>query len=834
MSRGETGLGELPVGRNTAERARIFLGHMLDSLDEAVIVVRRGERVIVEANAGAARLAGVDRQELLGRTTEWLFGSREAWDRIGAEVDAALARASDSRSRRVLARGDGVAFAAELYVRTLEGEPEYAVIVVRDVSAAEAQGQALALSEARYRRLVDQATEAIVSTDRAGLVRSGNAAATALFGWSLEEVVGRSFLMFFEEGERDAVQASFGRLVKGEHAHVQRTCLRKDGSTFEAEISANGLVDGEVLAIVRDVTERLRAEESALAGRFVLARTLAALEEAVIGWERPDGAIVEANPAAAKLTGRPLEELLGAPIETVALLSVEGTPLRPLGASQEAVVEGLVRRADGVLVPVRGHARAIDGPRPLGVIALRDVSVEEAQREENERHAALLQHAAHHDALTGLPNRALLDDRLERAMARARRAGQKLALLYLDLDRFKNVNDTYGHHAGDELLIEVGKRLTAAVRATDTVARLGGDEFVVLLEEVAGAEAAAALARKIGEALAEPIELDHHDVRTGTSIGIALFPGDGEDAGALGRAADAALYQAKDRGRGNHQFFTEELNRQVQGAARLHLRLRQALARGQLALAWQPQVNLHTGTIEAFEALVRWTDDELGVVPALQIVRAAEESGLIAALGGWVIEQICRQAERWRTAGHPVRVIANISPMQLRFDDFPDVVSRALRSCSLPASLLELEIPEPPLVADLDHVVPALAKLRGLGVRLSLDDFGIGLSSLRELRRMPLDRLKLSHELFPDSLAEPGDEAVLRAAAAVARSLGLQVVAEGIETPEQLGFARSLGCDLVQGFLYAAPSSVERATELLMHGLGPLPHGAGRLPPPVA
>ncbi len=817
------GLGELPVGRNSAERARAFLGHMLDSLDEAVIVVRRHERIIVEANAGAARLAGVAREELLGRTTEWLYGSREAWDRIGAEVEAALAAATDSRSRRVLMRGDGSPFAAELYVRTLEGEAGFVVVVVRDVTAAEAQAQALAASEARYRRLVEQANEAIVSTDRAGLVRSGNAAAAALFGWSLGEVRGRSFLMFFEEGERDAVRNSFARLVLGESTHVQRTCLRKDGSTFEAEIAANGLIDGEVLAIVRDVTERQRAEEAALAGRHLLARTLAALEEAVIGWERPDGAIVEANPAAARLTGRPLEELLGAPIERLGLLSIEGAPLRPLASGAEAVVDGLLRRVDGVLVPVRGHARAIEGTRPLGVIALRDVSEEEARRQESEQHAAVLQHAAHHDALTGLPNRALLDDRLEGAMARVRRAGQKLALLYLDLDRFKNVNDTYGHHAGDELLVEVGKRLSAAVRATDTVARLGGDEFVVLLEDVAGAEAAAAIGRKIGDALAEPIVLDHHDVRTGTSIGIAMFPGDGEDAGALGRAADAALYLAKDRGRGNHQFFTEALNKRVQGAARLHLRLRQALARGELTLAWQPQVNLHTGTIEAFEALLRWTDAELGVVPALSIVRAAEESGLIAALGTWTIEQICRQADRWRASGHPIRVIANVSPVQLRFEDFPEVVGRALRSCSLPASLLELEIPEPPLVADLDHVVPVLAKLRGLGVRLALDDFGIGLSSLRELRRLPLDRLKLSHELFPDALAEPGDEAVLRAASAVARSLGLQVVAEGIETPEQLGFARSLGCDLVQGFLYAAPGSVERATELLVHGLGPIP-----------
>jgi len=790
-------------------------GALLDALDEAVLVLAREDGRVLAANLGAERLAGRPRAALLGTGLAWLVPTAEglAW------LDEGRRDPAPHRGRREVRRGDGTPFAAELQLRPLADQPDRVLLQLRDVSSWERQARELAASEARYRMLVEEANDAIVTADAEGRVLSGNSAACELFGFRVDEVKGRSFLMFFDPPQHAEVLASVHALARGERIHTLRRCVRRDGAIFEADIAATGLPDGSVLAIVRDVSERRRAEDELLAGRQLLARTLAALDEAVVAWERPEGRIVEVNPAVAKLTGRPLESILGAPISRLELLDPSGAPVPLLQGVDEVVVDGQVRRVDGRVVPVRGHARAVSGARPLGVIALRDVSEEEARRRSAELHAAELQHAAHHDTLTGLPNRALLEDRLDRAIAHARRSGQRVALLYLDLDRFKNVNDTYGHHAGDRLLVEVGRRLSACVRASDTVASLGGAELVVLLDELGSPEAAAAIARKIERALAEPIELSGHDVRTGTSIGIALFPGDGEGAAALERAADAALYLAKERGRGNHQFFTEELNKRVQNVARLHLRLRQALARGQIGLAWQPQINLHTGTIEAFEALLRWRDDELGDVPALTVVRAAEESGLIAALGAFVIEQICRQAERWRGMGKPIRVIANVSPVQLRFDDFPEVVGRALRACSLPPSLLELEIPEPPLVADLDHVIPTLARLRGLGVRLALDDFGIGLSSLRELRRLPLDRLKLSHELFPDVLAEPGDEAVLRAAAAVARSLGLQVVAEGIETPEQLGFARSLGCDLVQGFLYAAPGTLEEATALLQHGL---------------
>jgi len=411
---------------------------------------------------------------------------------------------------------------------------------------------------------------------------------------------------------------------------------------------------------------------------------------------------------------------------------------------------------------------------------------------------------AHHDALTGLPNRLLARDRIEQALARAQRDESGLALLFLDLDNFKAINDSLGHGAGDLLLCEVAVRLRSAVRASDTISRQGGDEFLVMVADLGDHDAAASIAVKLLQVLTQPFHVNGVELFVTTSLGIALYPQDGGDFSELLKNADTAMYRAKDAGRNAFRFYDGSMNTAVVETLQLISGLRAALSKGEFRLHYQPQYHLRTGRIVGAEALIRWRHPDLGMIPPTKFIPVAERSGLINEVGAWVLREACAQAKRWQQEGLDDLVVAvNLSPIQFRRDDIEGDIASALAAADLPASCIELELTESLLIADSAHLSPLLARLRERGLRFSIDDFGTGYSNLGYLKRFEVERLKIDQSFVHRMTQDPNDEAIVRAIIDMAASLRLETIAEGVEDAATLRRLLELGCEFGQGYLWS-------------------------------
>ncbi len=421
-----------------------------------------------------------------------------------------------------------------------------------------------------------------------------------------------------------------------------------------------------------------------------------------------------------------------------------------------------------------------------------------------------IHYLAHYDSLTRLPNRTLLYDRISRALIAAERNGAQVAILFIDLDRFKNINDSLGHPTGDKLLQAVADRLRDCVRDSDTVARLGGDEFVVVLPDT-DADGAAHVAQKILASVSGPYQIETYYLIITPSIGICLYPTDGQDIETLIKNADAALYHAKDHGRNNYQFFTQEMNIAAFERISLENGLRIALERGEFELYYQPQIELTSGRVSAVESLVRWNHPQWGTVPPSVFIHVAEDSGIVVPLGKWMLREACAQVIRWQRSGFPpVPVAVNISAVQLRHKDFSQFVQGVLEETALPPHLLQLEITESLLMQDEGRGIAGLHELAALGVQLALDDFGTGYSSLTYLRRFPISTLKIDRSFIHDCESADFDPAIVRAIITLAHSLRLKVIGEGVETERQLMLLKAEGCDEVQGFYFSAPQPAQQ------------------------
>jgi diguanylate cyclase (GGDEF)-like protein len=417
-----------------------------------------------------------------------------------------------------------------------------------------------------------------------------------------------------------------------------------------------------------------------------------------------------------------------------------------------------------------------------------------------------LQHMAHHDALTGLLNRLSLKGRLDQALAAARRDGVRVALLFIDLDRFKVINDTLGHHIGDKLLIEVAARLKDSVRDSDVVARLGGDEFVIMLSDMENSASAAVVAEKLVRNIGDPYRIDGYDLYTTPSIGVAIFPSDGENGDVLMKNADAAMYHAKAAGRNNFQFFDARMNDAALERLKIEHSLRQALAREEFCVHYQPIIEIASGRVSAFEALVRWEHPEMGMVPPGNFIGIAEETGLIQPIGEWVFWTACRQLAEFNTAGfRGLKMCINISAMQLRNGNLPILARGAIEAFGLEPETLVFEITESVAMQKPEETARILQQLSEMGVGLAIDDFGTGYSSLSYLRMFPIDHLKLDRSFVQEIGKGPGSSVICDATIGLAHNLGLKLVAEGVETQAQYDYLQQEGCDLIQGYLFSRP-----------------------------
>ena len=586
--------------------------------------------------------------------------------------------------------------------------------------------------------------------------------------------------------------------------------LRADGTRLTAEVTLSNIKLAGRQALYcawRDISDRKRAEKALR----LYAKVFENSGEAILITDA-DNRIVAINQSLTRDTGYSQDELLG---KNPRVLSSHHTPrdiyqsmwasLRESGYWQGELWD---LRKDGVTYPKWAAISAIRNEQGLltnYIASFTDISERKAAE-------ARIDHLAHHDALTGLFNRYNLESRLAQSLLAAKRENRQLAVMFIDMDRFKTINDTLGHHVGDQMLIEVAQRLLQSVRESDIVARLGGDEFVVTLTSMAGEMDAALVAAKILGTLGAPYLIEGKTLHSTPSIGIAIFPTNGDDANTLMRDADTAMYYAKEHGRNNFQFFTPTMTAAAEERLELERDLRAALSARQFVLHYQPQVTVPEGRVHGVEALVRWHHPERGLIPPLKFIPIAEETGVIEALGAWVLDEACRQLAAWRTEGlTPLRMAVNLSAHQLRSPDLVAQVQATIARHGIRPGELELEVTESAAMNDPERAIAQLKALRDLGVELAIDDFGTGYSSLAYLKLLPIHTLKLDRAFVRDIETDENDAAISAATLALAHNLGLKVVAEGVETEAQRRFLTEHHCDYLQGYLFGKP---EPASEL--------------------
>ena len=571
---------------------------------------------------------------------------------------------------------------------------------------------------------------------------------------------------------------------------------------------------------IRNIIEREIARQELFAEKERAQVTLNSIGDAVLSTDI-SGNVTYLNVVAEHMTGWSRKEAVGHPLNDVFQI-IEGTTHKPAPNPMELAIQQnrtvgltanciLIRR-DGYETAIEDSAAPIhdrDGHVAGAVIVFHDVSMARAMVLE-------MSHLAQHDILTDLPNRLMLNDRLAQAISLARRNHHQLAVLFLDLDGFKHINDSLGHAIGDKLLQSVAARLSACVRKSDTVSRQGGDEFVILLPEVTHAADAAISAAKIITELKKVYDIGEHHLRVTGSIGISTYPENGEDAETLIKNADTAMYNAKQQGHDNCQFYRPDMSLQAVERQSLEGQLRYAIERQELLLHYQPKVNLKTGAITSVEALIRWQHPERGLLLPGQFLTIAEDTGMILAIGQWVLREACRQTREWLDAGVPaVPVAVNISSLEFRSDHFPEGVRGALKNACLDPRYLELELTETVLMRHAESTAHALGQLKAIGVRLAVDDFGTGYSSLSYLTRFPIDALKLDQSFVREIIAGSDGAIVVSAVISMGKSLKHRVIAEGVETQEQLEFLQAHGCDEGQGYYFSRPVVAEQFAKLL-------------------
>lgn len=796
----------------------LLLGGVIDLVDEGIYMVDAEGRFVDANERGCARL-GYSHTELR-QMKLWdvstLDGDAAAWAENQQHIPPQGVTLDDRHRRK-----DGSTFPVRVRVYPSSGAGQRVFIgIATDCTQEQDLSAAIEESENFYRHVIDSTVDGFFRIDAERRFIEVNDRLCDLFGYAREEWLGKTPLDFVTDESRAELLAQMAQIESSEHRRYQLMGRHKAGATFPVLLNTTTHRNrqGEVVGsfgFITDLMPIVAAQRLVAESERELRDILDNLQDT---YYRADtnGCLTRVSPSVLQLLGYLPEELLGRPLtDCYADPATRELCLKALEENGGRLDgwESQLRHRDGRIVHVMTNAHYVcdaEG-RLLGIEGTtRDIS----ERKEAELRIDFL---ARHDALTELPNRLLFKDRFERAMTHGLRTSTRTALLFVDLDRFKAVNDSYGHPVGDILLRDVAHRLEASVRDTDTVCRQGGDEFLIALTDIRDEESVAHIAEKIMTSLALPFLADGHELLISSSIGIALSPDDGKDFETLLRKADVAMYHAKDAGRNTFRFFNERMNVDSHERLELRHRLHRGLDRGEFLLHYQPLIDLASGRIVGAEALVRWLCPDHGLIAPAHFIPVAEESGLIVPLGDWVLHEACRELKVWHElhGSEKLMMAVNLSAIQFRRGGLEDSLRAALRLTGIPATALELELTESILLHEADQALAVIQRLKGMGVRLAIDDFGTGYSSLAYLKRLAVDKLKIDQSFVRDMAHDKDDEAIVRAVIQMAKSLNLAVLAEGVENAEVADGLRHLECDMVQGYHFGRPVTAEEFRRLI-------------------
>jgi diguanylate cyclase (GGDEF)-like protein/PAS domain S-box-containing protein len=806
---------------------RIDLDLVREAFDRTSVglVVTTTDGVYLQVNHAFCEMLGYGREELEGRSYRDIThpddierdAEQIAQLRAGGETPTGVDKRFITKSGAVL----WVRRSAAL-VRDAAGQARFVVGAFVDLTEQREKDRALETHLHFTRALLDAIPNPVYFKDRDSRYQMYNRAWAELHGADVNWIGKTAFDMLDEPSAR-------------EHHERERTLLERPSSiTYEALLPGLAGADprqllynkvsfvdqkGDVaglIGIITDVT-RYKETERALEASEARFRVLTESTIDLISVCDTDGTLQYQSAALRHLLGYDPADTVGKNVfDLVHRDDIEHVKaaFRRIGETRQLTepVEFRLRHRDGGWRTFESlGTNCLSNPHIRGIVwNSRDVTDRKVIQQR-------IQHLAYHDNLTGLPNRSLLQDRLARSIARAERSGRKVAVLFIDLDNFKNINDTLGHDVGDELLRQVSRRLSECVRLEDTIARQGGDEFIVLLDNLDDGRNASIVAQKVLNALRQPLQLGGTEQHVSGSVGIAVYPEDGRDAQTLMKNADTAMFHGKSLGKNTYQYFTAQMNIAVKRRMTLETALRRAVLQKNFVLHYQPQINLQTGEIIAVEALVRWRTEDSGTVMPGDFIPLAEETGLINEIGEWVLREGCRQAKEWQDMGLPKarRMAINLSARQFGDKGFLDMVTRVLQETGLPPQCLELEITESQVMRQTDGMIQLLNKLHEMGVHLAIDDFGTGYSSLSYLKRLPIQKLKIDQSFIRDITVDPNDTAIVVAIINMAKSLELDVIAEGVETAGQLALLKSKECRMGQGFYFSAPVSAQELYPLL-------------------
>lgn len=861
-------------GREILHSTLLELQAIMNNASVAILFTRA--RHIVRYNPRFAEMFGFDGNEGVGRHAVCLYPTPEVYVEMGKIATPLLNQCKPFQTELPMRRKDGSEFWAQLIGYALN-PLDYAqgtIWIIEDRSEHKKAEESLRKALDEQQLIFDHATAGIAFLKDRTILRC-NRKFEEIYGWApnqLDQISTR--VLFLSDADYEEIGArAYAAIVRGETFTEEHRGARNGGKAFWVRATGKAVnpqhVSDGTIWIMEDVTLRREAEQALRNTSTLLQAIVDSANYSVISTD-PDGFIMTFNAAAERMLGYRAEELIG---ECTPVMFHD---LHELEQRSEELSRGLSRRIapsfevlgakaglgltderewtyvrrDGSTFPVLLSVTAIRDPGGAisGFLCIASDITERRQAQQQilrardeleqrvaERTAELasanarlmaeieerrqieerVRHMAHHDALTGLPNRNLLRDRMEQAVAIAQRRGSHVVVMFLDLDRFKTINDSLGHAVGDQLLQDVSERLSGSVRASDTVARLGGDEFVVILPDVEHSSEAARVAEKISATLTPAYAIAGHELHITTSIGICVFPQDGDSVEALMKNADTAMYHAKSRGRNNFQFFTPAMNSAAARHFELESALRRACQRGEMRLYYQPLIDLRSGEVSSIEALLRWQHPNLGLLEPVHFLDIAEESGLIVPIGDWVVREACDQSMRWRRQGlRNVPVAVNLSARQFREPELVKMIARLLEETGQDPRLLEIEITETTLMHHSDETLRTLEQLAGMGMSVAVDDFGIGHSSLSYLKRFPVDTLKIDQSFLREIDGNSDDLAIVTAIVALGRSLQLKVLAEGVETADQLKVLRGLGCDGAQGLYFSEPVPAERVPSL--------------------